>query len=164
MYMGVDLSEEAINYAKDWFDRIGKVHLKDKLIISSITNMPFKNDFFDFVISHGVLDSMSFDLAKKGINETYRVMKTKGLLYFDVVSGYDYDHYREYEGEEVVTTKHENLTIQSYFNWNKINVLLKDKFIIKEAFLIQRESVISKNKNSRWHIIAEKKQNEEMII
>ncbi|TZE82184.1 hypothetical protein [Calorimonas adulescens] len=83
-------------------------------------------------------------------------MKKGGLLYFDVVSGCDYEHYRENDGEEVVKTQHEYGTIQSYFNWSKINMLLEDEFRIIEAILIQRESAINRNKNSRWHIIAEK--------
>lgn len=153
---GIDLSGEAINFAKEWCEELGKSELKDRLTVGTVTNMPYEDNFFDFVVSHGVLDSMSFDIAKEAIEDTYRVMKKGGLFYFDVVSGCDYEHYREYDGEEIVKTQHENGTIQSYFNWNKINLLLGDKFKIKECFLVQRESIISKAKNSRYHIIVEK--------
>lgn len=153
---GIDLSEEAIEFAKNWCDSLKKYELKNRFTVGTITNMPYESNFFDFIISHGVLDSMNFDIAQKAILEIYRVMKKNGMIYFDVVSGCDYNHYREYDGEEIVDTQHENGTIQSYFNWNKINLLLKDKFKIKEAILVQRESVISQSKNSRYHIIAEK--------
>jgi len=153
---GIDLSDEAINLAKEWCEKLGKHELKNRLVVGTVTNMPYEDNFFDFVISHGVLDSMTFDIAKEAIEDTCRVMKKEGLLYFDVVSGCDYEHYREYDGEEIVETEHENGTIQSYFNWNKINLLIGDKFKIKECFLIQRESIISKAKNSRYHIVAQK--------
>lgn len=153
---GIDLSEEAVKFAKKWCDSLDKCELKDRFTVGSITHMPYKDNFFDFVVSHGVLDSMNFDIAREAILEMYRVMKKDGMIYFDVVSGCDYEHYREYDGEEIVETQHESGTVQSYFNWNKINLLLKDKFKIKEAILVQRESVINQSKNSRYHIIAEK--------
>jgi SAM-dependent methyltransferase len=153
---GIDISDKAINYARALCKNLNKEHLIDKVTVGSIVNMPYSEEFFDFIISHGVLDSMPFALAKEAIQEIYRIMKASGLLYFDVISGDDYKHCREYDGEEIVEEQHEKGTIQSYFNWSKINSLLGDKFRIIEALLIQRESVITRNKNSRYHIIAEK--------
>lgn len=153
---GIDISKEAISFAENWCDFLKKNELKNRFIVGSITDMLYTDDFFDFVVSHGVLDSMSFNMSQKAATEVYRVMKKGGLFYFDVVSGCDYRHYREYDGEEIVKTLHENGTIQSYFNWSKINVLLKGKFKIKDAILVQRESVINSSKNSRYHVIAEK--------
>ncbi|WPC41040.1 class I SAM-dependent methyltransferase [Clostridium sp. JS66] len=153
---GIDLSDEAINFAKEWCEKLKKYELKNRIKVGTITDMPYEDGYFDFVVSHGVLDSMPFDIAGKAVEETHRVIKNEGLFYFDVVSGCDYEHFREYDGEEVVNTQHENGTTQSYFNWNKIELLIQDKFKIKEAILIQRESVISRSKNSRYHIIAEK--------
>lgn len=146
---GIDLSKKAIEFAKKWCNYLGRNRLQDRFIVGSITNMPYKDNFFDFLVSHGVLDSMAFNVSQRAINEVYRVMKKGGLFYFDVVSGYDYKHCREYDGEEIVKVQHENGTIQSYFNWSKINILLGNKFKIKEAFLIQKESVINQVKNSR---------------
>lgn len=153
---GIDLSYEAIKYAENWCDKLNKCKLKDRLLVGSAVSMPYKSNFFDFIVSHGVIDSMSFDIAKKTIEEVHRVIRKGGLFYFDVISGCDYEHYREYDGEEIVNSKHEYGTIQSYFNWNKINLLIENKFKIKECVLIQRESVVSKLKDSRYHIIVEK--------
>lgn len=153
---GIDISSEAIDFARKWFDYIGKEFLKEKLHIGTSSNLPYDNNYFDFVISHGVLDSMVFEVAKESINEIYRVLRNEGLLYFDVVSGNDYNHPREYEGEEIVNNEHEKGTIQSYFNWRKINLLLDDKFEILDCILVQRESVDNLIKNSRYHIIAKK--------
>lgn len=86
--------------------------------------MPYEDGYFDFVVSHGVLDNMPFEIARKAVEETHRVIKKDGLFYFDVVSGCDYKHLREYAGKEIVKTQHENGTVQSYFNLSKINLLI----------------------------------------
>jgi len=153
---GIDISCEAINFARKWFDYIGKEYLKDKLYIGTSSKMPFNDNYFDFIISHGVLDSMAFDVAKKSISEVYRVLKKGGLFYFDVISGNDYNHPREYEEEEIVESEHEKGTIQSYFNWRKINLMLNGKFEILDCILVQRESVVNLIKNSRYHVIVKK--------
>jgi ubiquinone/menaquinone biosynthesis C-methylase UbiE len=153
---GVDISEYAVDYAKKWFMHEGKNHLKSRLTVGSIDKLPYENESFDFVISHGVLDSMEFNTAESGVKEVYRVLKNNGYFYFDVVSGNDYNHYREFAGEEIVETEHEKNTIQSYFNFEKVKRLIGDSFKIVECVLIQRESVITTVKNSRYHIIARK--------
>jgi ubiquinone/menaquinone biosynthesis C-methylase UbiE len=153
---GIDLSKDAICFAKNWVKKLGKNELIDKLTVGSITEMPYDDKYFDFVVSHGVLDSMPFDIAKMAIKETHRTMKDSGLFYFDVISGDDNEHYREYNAEEIVSSEHEQGTIQSYYNWQKINELLQNIFVIKEAALIKRDSVISKSTNSRFHVIVEK--------
>ncbi|TZE82185.1 class I SAM-dependent methyltransferase [Calorimonas adulescens] len=55
-FIGIDLAAEAIDFAKKWFDRLQRHHLKERLIVGSITSMPYGSNFFDFVISHGVLE------------------------------------------------------------------------------------------------------------
>lgn len=153
---GIDISDEAIKFAYKWFDYLKRIGLKDKLTVGSSTNLPYSDSYFDFIISHGVLDSMNYNIAKESIREVLRVLKNKGLFYFDVISGCDYNHFREYEGEEVVCSGLEKGTIQSYFNWRKINALLDNKFKILDCILIQRESIVSPVKNSRYHIVAKK--------
>ncbi|QZY54310.1 class I SAM-dependent methyltransferase [Crassaminicella profunda] len=153
---GIDLSKEAIEYAKNWCKHMDREHLSKKLTIGSITEMPYDDNFFDFIVSHGVLDSMHFDIAKVAMKEVYRTLKQDGLFYFDLISGNDYEHPREYAGEEIVTSDMEKDTVQSYFNWTKINQLIDGYFKIEDVVLIQRESVIFTQKDSRYHIIARK--------
>lgn len=153
---GIDLSEKAINTAKTWSKFEQKEHLLERFHLGSITEMPYKDDIFDFVVSHGVLDSMNYEIAKKAIKETHRVMKKNGLFYLDLISGDDYEHGREYDGEEIVNTGMEKGTIQSYFNWSKINDLLLERFKIIDAVLIGRESIIKKAKHARYHLVVQK--------
>lgn len=152
---GIDLSEVALNSAKQLFTKQGLSHLNKKLFLGSLTEMPFQDNLFDFAVSHGVYDSMPFDVAKKAMQEASRCLKNGALFYLDLVSGDDNNHAPEFCGEEVVETTHEKGTIQSFFNWHKIAELLDESFIIKEAFLIKKTSIINPSFHSRYHLILE---------
>ena len=39
------------------------------------------------MISHGVLDSMPFNIARSGLLEISRCLKDKGKIYFDLIRG-----------------------------------------------------------------------------
>ena len=152
---GVDISKSAINKAMDWCDYLGKRDLKENFIfVDGHSKLPFNDNFFDFVISHGVFDSMYFDIAKKNLINISRVLKSSGLMYLDLISGNDHEHYREYCGEEIVKNEHERGTIQSYYNFSKIERLISDTdYKINEINLIKKENVLSGTINSRYHII-----------
>lgn len=152
---GIDLSGVAIETARDIFARQGLTCLNERLYRASITKMPFADDFFDFVVSHGVLDSMTFAIARDAMKETARCLKTGALFYLDLVSGDDREHYPEFCAEEIVETAHEKGTIQSYFNWGKILELAGSEWTIREAFLIRKTSLTSPAFHSRYHIVLE---------
>lgn len=82
---GIDLSDNAINIGKSWVKAIGKDYLEDHFVVGSVTELPFKDDFFNICVSHGVLDSMPRNIAEKGLNEVYRVVKSGGLIYFNLI-------------------------------------------------------------------------------
>jgi len=150
---GIDLSEEAIKTAKEWA-YIEKINcFEEKLIQGSVTNLPWKDQTFNFIISHGVLDSMPFETAQKAMLEVKRVLTVDGLFYCDLVSGDDSNHYREYAGEEIVKTDHEKNTVQSYFNFSKIKELVKDLFEIEECRLIKNENCLSDGMHARYHLV-----------
>lgn len=153
---GVDLSSEAIRLAKNWFEEEGLGIPDGQAHNGSITELPWEDAFFDFAMSHGVLDSMYFDIARQGLAEVGRTLKPGGLFYCDLISGDDFKHAKEYSGDEVVETKHENGTVQSYYNYGRIQELCQGLFDIKEAFLIRKEEVHSGVYISRWHLVLEK--------
>lgn len=149
---GIDISAEAIDVALKW----AKKNIDDpekKIINGDIQKMPWANSFFDFVVSHGVLDSMSFNFAQEACRETARILKPHGLFYCDLISGDDSEHAREYSGEETITALHENGTVQSYFNYTKINKLINGYFKIIEAKIIRQENVLTGNFFSRYHLV-----------
>lgn len=152
---GVDISVEAINMAKLLAKHFNYADVQSKLTVLSGERMEFDDDYFDVTISDGVLDSMSFDSAKKCIREINRV--TKDWAFLTLISGDGGARFREFRGEEVVETEHENGTIQSYFNWEKVQELVREtSFSIESANLITEESVISNFKHSRYYIVLRK--------
>lgn len=153
---GVDLSNAAINVATEWAAQKGMSEADRKILQGDIRQLPWEDGFFSFAISHGVLDSMPFDIARAACMELARVMTKDGLFYCDLISGDDSKHSREYCGEEVVATNHEHGTVQLYFNLSKIRSMIDGVFEIVECILIRREEVLRGGYASRYHLILKK--------
>ncbi len=154
---GIDLSESAVEIARDWAKRKNIKDVNKRILQGDITNMPFENNFFDFIISHGVLDSMSLINSTNSAKEAARVLKPGGLFYCDLVCGDDSLHPAGFSGEEIVTSEHEKGTIQLYFNTKLMDTVFGEHFLIAENILVRRESLISKHYLSRYHIVFKKK-------
>ena len=151
---GVDLSNAAIKIAREWLS--DDLQDAERLKIGSVLDLPFKANYFDLAVSHGVFDSMPFEVARNGVAQVANCLKPGGLFYIDLISGDDSRHYPEYDKEETVLTEHENGTIQSYFNFGKIEKLIENSFKIEEAYLIRKESVLSQDFESRYHLVLKK--------
>ncbi|WP_197490055.1 class I SAM-dependent methyltransferase [Rheinheimera sp. SA_1] len=152
---GIDLSETAIAVAKTWLEK-ENLGNQAKLQCADIRFQPWPDQEFDFVMSHGVLDSMPFDVACAAVKETARVCKPGALFYCDLISSEDSWHGPDYCGEEVVQTSHEFGTIQSYFNPEKISQLFTPFFTILETTLIKRMDTKSGQFHSRFHLILQR--------
>lgn len=149
---GVDLSETAIAVAKDWLEKELPGH-QAQLRCADIRQQPWPDQHFDFVISHGVLDSMPFAIARAAVQETARVCKDGALFYCDLISGEDSWHPQGFSGEEEVQSAHEFGTIQSYFNAEKITALFAPYFTALETTLIKRMDTASGQFHSRFHLV-----------
>lgn len=150
---GIDLSDSALRTAHTWAARRG-IDDADKIFAQGdIRTLPWPDNHFDFAISHGVLDSMPFSIARAACIELSRVMAPEGLFYCDLISGDDSDHEPNYAGEETVMTAHELGTIQSYFNTARIDALIDGAFAIHERILIRRENQTKGGYGSRYHLV-----------
>ena len=73
---GFDLSSIAIKNAKKLyqssFSEGNYQTLDQKYKVSSVNSIPWSDSFFDFVICESALDSMEYEVAKKGIIEVAR--------------------------------------------------------------------------------------------
>jgi hypothetical protein len=96
---------------------------------------------------------MPFDIARAACVELARVMDFGGLFYCDLISGDDSQHSREFSGEEVVQTVHEQGTIQLYFNLAKIQSMIQDSFEIIDCNLVRRENILRGGYASRYHLV-----------
>ncbi|MCX7955797.1 MAG: UMP kinase [Patescibacteria group bacterium] len=64
---GIDFSKTAYNLAKE--------NIKPYIILADATNLPFKNNQFDLVYSHDLLEKMDYEKIQKTIKESIRVSK-----------------------------------------------------------------------------------------
>jgi pseudaminic acid biosynthesis-associated methylase len=74
---GIEIQDRAINFAKHRSDNLN-------IIKADAIDIPFKNNFFDVVFTHGVLIHISPDNINNVLKEIYRVSKRYiwGLEYF----------------------------------------------------------------------------------
>ncbi|MWV61801.1 methyltransferase domain-containing protein [Helicobacter saguini] len=160
---GIDISSEAINEAKNLANLFVKNLDSIKMPHFSVYDgekIPFDDNFFDFSMSYGVLDSMPFSLAKSLFNEMCRVSKKYIFLsligedstsLFSNLSG-------DFSGEIVVKDSHEFGTIQSFFNENKIHNLIKDSiFYLKWGQRMQHIDLMTNKTYSRYFIVLERR-------
>ena len=144
---GVDISNSAIQKAKELFPV-----LKKKFSEIDGEVIPFESSYFDISICESVIDSMHYDVAVKVVKELDRV--TSNLTFMSFISGDNSEHYREYSAEEIVKTKHEKHTVQSWYNWKKINNLISNtNYKIKWARLVTEESLIDRYKYGRYYVV-----------
>lgn len=150
---GIDLSEVAVGVAREWAARKGVAMPQARIVQGDVRKLPWPDAFFTHAVSHGVLDSMPFEIARAACAELARAMVPGGLFYCDLISGDDSAHAREYAGEQLVSTAHERDTIQSYFNLAKIQAMIEGSFEITECNLIRRENVLAGGFISRYHLV-----------
>jgi ubiquinone/menaquinone biosynthesis C-methylase UbiE len=151
---GFDLSTESIRVAKEHFLKQNLKELVHNVVIADIAKLPYEDAEFDFMLSHGVIDSMPFNIAKKGMSELYRVAKSGAKIYIDLVASTDSSFKGEHE--KIVNDTHENGTVQSYFNQERIDELIGKKFKILEQYIVNKEDCLKDSNIRRYHIIIEK--------
>jgi len=154
---GVDLSQNAINYLLQ-IAKEKKINIaKEKVIQSDVSKLPFGDEFFEFVIARSVLDSVDANTAKEAFLEVSRVMKKESYFYCDVWSDDDNLHDKDFAGEEIIKTKHEEGTFQLYYNEEKIKYMTDSIFKIEECKLIRYTDLLSKEYKSRFQLVFKKK-------
>jgi len=76
---GIDIAEEGISITKLW---LKKENLKADLKIGNIYDkLPYPDDFFDAVVSTGVINHNKIQNIRKTIKEIERVLKPNGLIF-----------------------------------------------------------------------------------
>ena len=90
---GIDYSKSGIDCAWTRMVNEGFEVFANNIVLSSCTELPFADAFFDGVISYGVLYYLSIDEINKAIGEIFRVLKRggKSLLYIRTTEDYRYN-------------------------------------------------------------------------
>lgn len=116
---GIDIVDLAIEKAKHLYLDIES----NFSVIKPNSPLAYSNNFFDVVLSVDTLDSMSFELAKGALKEIDRV--SNGVTFISLISSVCNISGELNAVDEVVTTLHENGTIQAYYDSNRIAALLE---------------------------------------
>ena len=155
---GIDISDYALDYAKKIAELQGRDALQSRFVLhDGFSKLPFEGAYFDMIVSHGVLDSMPFEIAKINVQKLAEVIKPGGFFYLDLISD-DTQHPVGFDGEEIVQTRHEKDTIQSYFTMEKLEEMISGTgFVVEEVVKRIAEDVMNNNYRSRYHIVLKKK-------
>lgn len=149
---GAEISPRSLATAAKLADGMGYPELCERLIQFDGFKLPFTKGFFDVGTAIGVLDSMHFDVALQAVQELDRVISQ--VLFVDLISGDNDRFHPEFAGEEIVQTQVEQGTVQSYFNWPKVQQLFANTgFRIRTARLMTEQSVVDRFRYSRYHIV-----------
>ena len=125
---GIDISETAIDWAKNWAEREG---LDVDFRVGDISKLPFEDQTFDVIVSHGVLDHVPMVQAQKAMAEAARVLTSGGLFYFDLKSADDSDFGRgQVAGQNtfVIEDGFEKGLVQHFFTLDEVHELMGNKF------------------------------------
>lgn len=76
---GIEISKERLEIARK---NCKKYKVKARLIHGDIKKMPFKNESFDVIFCHGVVEH--FPDSEKGVKELYRVLRKNGKALISV--------------------------------------------------------------------------------
>lgn len=153
---GVDISEQAVAWAKDWANR---EHLEVDFRVSDIANLPYEDATFDVVVSHGVLDHVTSAVAQSAVREVHRVLKPAGLFYCDLRSTEDYEFGAgrpTARNEFILDGGYERGLTQHFFDKDEVDQLFDGLFgIIYIELHEHKMGPDFKRKFSRWVLATE---------
>ena len=125
---GIDVSEQAIDWAKDWTGREG---LEIDFRVGDIAQLPYEDAYFDAVVSHGVLDHMMMPTARQAAEEVKRVLRPAGLFYCDLRSAEDFEYGTGKEVAQnhfIVSEGFEAGLVQHFFSLDEVHELFDGLF------------------------------------
>ena len=148
----LDISEKSIEIARENANKMGLINVANRFSVIENDDqiIEFNDDFFDISIAESCLDSMPFFVAKKYFLELKRVTRFK--IYFSCISSRISG---KEAGDEVVTSQHENGTIQGYFDLNRILNLTSSRVENFSEFteVININSANNEVLNSRFYCV-----------
>ena len=125
---GIDISETAIDWASEWAKR---EKLDIDFRVGDISHLPFADGSFDVIVSHGVLDHIPMPQAQAAMTEAARVLRPRGLFYFDLKSADDSEYgVGQLAGTNTFVIEHgfEKGLVQHFFTLDEIHELMGQRF------------------------------------
>jgi len=152
---GMDLSQVAIDRAREWLSAKGAPDAEDRVVQADISQLPWEDSYFSHAFSESALDSMPFQVAQAGVAEIARTLKPGGLFYCSLISGDETGRDENFAEEVLISDKHEQDTIQQFFNEDKVKELLAPHFNCISIYLVQTR--YNDKHHGRWHFIGSRK-------
>jgi len=157
---GIDFSKQAIKMAADWLKQ-ENLFYQDLRTGDISKKLPYVDNFFDIVISYGVLDHMKLIDSKKTIQEAKRILKPGGMLFLKLESNMSFTFRSEKQvaKHEILLDKDvESGMMQHFFDQEEVADFVKDfepiQFFRNDY---RRFEDLGKNYQSRWIFIGKKK-------
>lgn len=154
---GIDASATAIRWANTF---LSQDNLHAILKIGEITNLPYKDKFFDLVIDYGSLSSNNLGDLKVVLSEVKRVLKKSGLFFnetlgtktdmvkYEEKDGFEYRNFRSgpFAGLGLVRTINRKGIVKHYGAYFKIRSMdrMEDTFD-NEKYFIQKWIIVCEN-------------------
>ena len=98
---GIDYSEAGIQFTKESMNEYGMSNYAENMRVGSLTQLPYKDIFFEGVICYGVLYYLNTEEIHKAVDEMKRVLKPGGkiLLVVRTTEDYRFDDRQLIDGE-----------------------------------------------------------------
>ena len=154
--VSIDLSKIAINNTRKLLKKSKFNPSRYKLINISSDNFKYASNSFDYIISDSTLDSMPINEFKKTIKLIYNLIKPNGLVYLNLINIKNVTHKGKFlnKYDFLINSKHENNTIQSYFDNKRINESFKQFEIVDNYEIIKFRN--KRILDARFHLILKK--------
>jgi ubiquinone/menaquinone biosynthesis C-methylase UbiE len=144
IFYGVDFSDKMIKHAKSFAKKEG---INFKPFLSTINDLPFKDNFFDSAIYVSALHCIETENnRKKSLEELYRVLKPKAKAMISVWNK-DQERFKKDPKDILIPWKHEGKEYMRYYHLyekKELTHLLKEVgFEITEIYDKKREGFFS---------------------
>jgi len=143
---GIDFSSEMLKYAKKFSN---KYSLNIKLKKADMIKIPFKENYFDYILNLASLHHLTKENADKSLKEIYRVLKKNGQCFISVWN--KYPKFIFHKKETYIEWKQKDKIYQRYYylynSFELKKLLIRDNFKILKSgkffdknltFLIQK--------------------------
>jgi len=142
---GIDFSKNMIKNAKKSFK---ENKLKAKFKQGELTKIPFKDNYFDYIICLASFHHLNKKEQSTSLKEIKRILKPKGKLFIAVWNKWQ-PRFIFKSKEQIIPWKVKDKTYQRYYYLFNIfefkNLLKKYNFKIKKSYIDKNISILAEN-------------------
>ncbi|MGE3609164.1 MAG: class I SAM-dependent methyltransferase [Bacteriovoracaceae bacterium] len=155
---GVDISPVAISKANE---RLKSEGLTAQLVTGSITNLPYENDYFDFVIDNACVYCLNEASTKIVMKEVHRVLKKGGLFFSitfadDTTRGEGFTTINDLEFKDAKVGTFANAGYVRLASKEKIHEIYGEDFEIKSIEKLRLSNQDESHTISHWIVTVQK--------